>query len=60
MDRAIGVCKAEGKYGGICGPATSEHPDLARWLMDQGISSVSLNPDSVMGTWFYLAENLVD
>ena len=60
LKMAIDACNAQGKYVGICGQGPSDHPDLARWLMDQGISSVSLNPDSVMGTWFYLAENLVD
>ena len=53
---AIHACNDAGKYVGICGQGPSDHPELARWLMDQGISSVSLNPDSVMDTWFYLAE----
>ncbi len=53
---AIQACNDAGKYVGICGQGPSDHPELARWLMDQGISSVSLNPDSVMDTWFYLAE----
>jgi pyruvate,water dikinase len=53
---AIDACNNAGKYVGICGQGPSDHPDLARWLMDRGISSVSLNPDSVMDTWFYLAE----
>lgn len=52
---AIKACKDQGKYVGICGQGPSDHPDFARWLMEQGISSVSLNPDSVMDTWFYLA-----
>ncbi|MBN0987868.1 phosphoenolpyruvate synthase [Amphritea pacifica] len=52
---AIQACKAQGKYIGICGQGPSDHPDLARWLMEQGISSVSLNPDSVLETWFFLA-----
>jgi pyruvate,water dikinase len=41
---------------GICGQGPSDHPDLARWLLDQGIESMSLNPDSVLDTWLYLAE----
>ena len=54
--RFIDACKAQGKYIGICGQGPSDHPDLARWLMEQGIESVSLNPDSVLDTWFFLAE----
>ena len=57
LSMAIEACNRAGKYIGICGQGPSDHPDLARWLMDQGISSVSLNPDSVLDTWFYLAEN---
>ena len=53
---AIDACNKAGKYIGICGQGPSDHPDLAKWLMDRGISSVSLNPDSVLDTWFYLAE----
>jgi len=49
MAQAIAACKARGKYIGICGQGPSDHPDLARWLVDQGIDSLSLNPDSVMG-----------
>jgi len=56
LDMAISACKKQGKYIGICGQGPSDHPDLARWLMDQGIDSVSLNPDSVLDTWFYLAD----
>ncbi|MDR5898788.1 phosphoenolpyruvate synthase [Halomonas vilamensis] len=56
---AIQACKAQGKYVGICGQGPSDHPDLAKWLMEQGIDSVSLNPDAVLETWFMLAgENL--
>ena len=55
LSMAIDACKAQGKYIGICGQGPSDHPDLARWLMEQGISSVSLNPDSVLDTWFFLA-----
>ncbi|MFO1350535.1 MAG: phosphoenolpyruvate synthase [Gammaproteobacteria bacterium] len=52
---AIQACRKHGKYVGICGQGPSDHPDLARWLMDEGITSVSLNPDSVVETWLYLA-----
>jgi len=52
---AIEACRKQDKYIGICGQGPSDHPDLARWLMEQGINSVSLNPDSVMDTWFFLA-----
>ncbi|WP_111656557.1 phosphoenolpyruvate synthase [Isoalcanivorax indicus] len=56
LSMAIEACNKAGKYVGICGQGPSDHPDLAKWLMEQGISSVSLNPDSVLDTWFYLAE----
>jgi len=52
---AIQSCRDAGKYVGICGQGPSDHPDLARWLMEQGISSVSLNPDTVVATWLFLA-----
>ncbi len=52
---AIAACKAQGKYIGICGQGPSDHPDFAEWLAQQGISSISLNPDSVIGTWQKLA-----
>lgn len=52
---AIQACRDEGKYVGICGQGPSDHPDLAQWLIDQGIESVSLNPDTVVETWLYLA-----
>jgi len=55
LSRAIKACKAAGKYVGICGQGPSDHPDLAKWLMDEGIESVSLNPDTVIDTWLYLA-----
>jgi pyruvate, water dikinase len=55
LTRAITACKAQGKYVGICGQGPSDHPDFARWLADQGISSISLNPDSVIATWRQLA-----
>ena len=57
MHMAISACKRQGKYIGICGQGPSDHPDFAKWLMEEGIDSVSLNPDSVFDTWFYLAEN---
>jgi pyruvate,water dikinase len=52
---AIGSCKRLGKYIGICGQGPSDHPELARWLVEQGIDSLSLNPDSVVETWMFLA-----
>ena len=55
LHNAISACRKAGKYVGICGQGPSDHPDLARWLMDEGIESVSLNPDSVLPTWLYLA-----
>ena len=56
LELAISACRAQGKYVGICGQGPSDHPDLARWLLDQGIESMSLNPDSIVDTWLYLAE----
>jgi pyruvate,water dikinase len=53
---AIRACRKQGKYVGICGQGPSDHPDLARWLMEQGIESLSLNPDTVVSTWLALAE----
>jgi pyruvate,water dikinase len=53
---AIRACRKQGKYVGICGQGPSDHPDLARWLMEQGIDSLSLNPDTVVSTWMALAE----
>ena len=53
---AISAAKAKGKYIGICGQGPSDHPDLALWLMEQGIESVSLNPDTVVDTWLALAK----
>ncbi|GAB2713754.1 phosphoenolpyruvate synthase [Halomonas garicola] len=52
---AIQACKAQGKYVGICGQGPSDYPDFAKWLMEQGIDSVSLNPDAVLDTWLMLA-----
>jgi pyruvate,water dikinase len=55
LSAAITACKKRGKYVGICGQGPSDHPDLARWLLDQGIESISLNPDTVVDTWNELA-----
>ncbi len=54
ISTAIAACKARGKYVGICGQGPSDHPDLAEWLLDQGIDSISLNPDTVVDTWIRL------
>nr|WP_315227195.1 phosphoenolpyruvate synthase [uncultured Limnohabitans sp.] len=56
LTQAISACLANGKYVGICGQGPSDHPDFAHWLADQGISSISLNPDSVIETWKSLAK----
>ena len=56
LKMAIEACKKQGKYIGICGQGPSDHADFAQWLMEQGIDSVSLNPDSVMDTWLHLAK----
>jgi len=56
LEMAIAACRRQKKYVGICGQGPSDHPDLARWLMDQGIESLSLNPDTVVSTWLSLAE----
>ena len=56
IKQAIDACKAEGKYVGICGQGPSDHPDFADWLAKEGISSISLNPDSVISTWQRLAK----
>jgi pyruvate,water dikinase len=56
LSMAISTAKAKGKYIGICGQGPSDHPDLAEWLMQQGIESVSLNPDTVVDTWLRLAK----
>ncbi|MFD1133542.1 phosphoenolpyruvate synthase [Psychrobacter sanguinis] len=57
LSMAITECRKQGKYVGICGQGPSDHPDLAYWLMEKGISSVSLNPDSVLDTWMFLAND---
>lgn len=54
---AIKACRDRGKYVGICGQGPSDHPDLAEWLLDQGIESMSLNPDTVVETWTRLAKH---
>ncbi len=56
LEMAIAACRAQDKYVGICGQGPSDHPDLARWLVEKGIDSLSLNPDSVLDTWLHLAE----
>ncbi|HEY8521683.1 MAG TPA: phosphoenolpyruvate synthase [Gammaproteobacteria bacterium] len=55
---AIAACRKQGKYIGICGQGPSDHADFAQWLLEQGIESMSLNPDSVVDTWLYLADHL--
>ena len=56
LAHAIKACRDQNKYVGICGQGPSDHPDFAKWLADEGISSISLNPDSVVSTWQKLAE----
>ena len=55
LQTAISACRRRGKYIGICGQGPSDHPELARWLVEQGIESMSLNPDTVVETWMFLA-----
>ena len=55
LEMAIRACRKQGKYVGICGQGPSDHPDFARWLMEQGIESLSLNPDTVVSTWLSLS-----
>lgn len=57
LQNTIKACRKAGKYVGICGQGPSDHPDFAKWLMEQGIDSLSLSPDSVLETWMFLAEN---
>ena len=59
LEMTIRACRERGKYVGICGQGPSDHPDLARWLLDQGIESMSLNPDTVIQTWMFLAGETV-
>ena len=56
LNMTVSACKKTGKYVGICGQGPSDHPDLARWLMEIGIDSMSLNPDTVVETWLFLAD----
>ncbi len=60
LKSAIDACKKQGKYIGICGQGPSDHADFALWLVEQGIDSVSLNPDSVLDTWMFLSEQLAE
>ncbi len=55
LEMAIKACRQQGKYIGICGQGPSDHPDFAKWLVEQGIESISLNPDTVLETWMFLA-----
>ncbi|KAB7743829.1 phosphoenolpyruvate synthase [Nostocoides sp. F2B08] len=57
LSMAISACRARGKYVGICGQGPSDHPDLAEWLLDEGIETISLNPDTVVDTWMRLAKH---
>ena len=58
LSMAIDACHEQGKYIGICGQGPSDYPDFAAWLFEQGISSISLNPDTVVDTWTHLARIL--
>ncbi|WP_434633297.1 phosphoenolpyruvate synthase [Chromobacterium sp. CV08] len=58
LHMAIQACRKHGKYVGICGQGPSDHPDFAKWLVEEGIETVSLNPDTVVETWLYLAKEL--
>lgn len=58
LNLAISACRKQNKYVGICGQGPSDHPDFAKWLVEEGIESVSLNPDTVVETWLYLAKEL--
>ncbi len=60
LSMAISACRKAGKYVGICGQGPSDHPEFARWLVDQGIDSISLNPDTVVETWMFLAGKAID
>jgi pyruvate,water dikinase len=59
LKMAIDACRKHGKYIGICGQGPSDHPDFARWLLEQKIESISLNPDTVVETWLFLAGTTV-
>jgi pyruvate,water dikinase len=56
LHMAISACKKQNKYIGICGQGPSDHPDFAQWIVSEGVETISLNPDSVLDTWFYLAD----
>jgi pyruvate,water dikinase len=56
LHMAITACKKQNKYIGICGQGPSDHPDFAQWIVSEGVETISLNPDSVLDTWFYLAD----
>ena len=58
LSMAIKACRKLDKYIGICGQGPSDHPDFAKWLVEQGIETISLNPDTVVETWIYLAKEL--
>lgn len=60
LSMAINACRKQNKYIGICGQGPSDHPDLAKWLMEQGIESVSLNPDTVIETWMFMADQKIE
>ena len=60
LSMAIDACRRHNKYIGICGQGPSDYPDLAQWLLEQGIESVSLNPDTVVDTWLHLAKQSKD
>lgn len=60
LSMAIQACRKQNKYIGICGQGPSDHPDLAKWLMDEGIESVSLNPDTVIETWMFMAGQKIE
>jgi pyruvate,water dikinase len=59
LHMAISACRKQGKYIGICGQGPSDHADFAQWLLDEGIESISLNPDTVVETWMFLAGQAV-
>jgi pyruvate,water dikinase len=59
LKMAIDACRKHNKYIGICGQGPSDHPDFARWLLEQKIESISLNPDTVVETWLFLAGSQV-
>jgi len=58
LHMSIQACREQGKYVGICGQGPSDHPDFALWLLEEGIDSISLNPDTVVETWLYLADQV--